>query len=204
MPQRNARVHIVDDDPGVLELLGRALTTEFVVERFATAEEFLDACRAADRWPDCMLLDVCLPGIGGLGLQERLVSEGFRAPIIFITGYATVPLAVQAVKWGAFDVLEKPFDAQVVVEKVRAALTRSVSDQPPPTHVAAIKARTALLSPREHQVLRLLLAAKSTKEIAAELQIGLKTVAKHRSRLLLKLGVDNVPELIRIAGGILP
>ena len=195
-----ARVCVIDDDPQVREMLLRQLKLERLnVDCFACAEDFLASRLESRDPPTCILLDLRLSGMDGLALQKRLAVEGKQLPIIFITGFPEVSMVVRAIKMGAFDVLEKPFRRETLLEKIEAAIAASANTQRMRAKRTAVDARAGSLSPREHEVFGLLLAAKSTKQIGSELNISEKTVAKHRVRVLQKLRVDSVVELVRVA-----
>lgn len=194
----SARVAVVDDDGQMRDALGLLLRAAgFAVDTYTSAEDYLERRPAAAATPDCLLLDMRMTGMDGLSLQKILVADETATPVIFITGHASVPTVVRAVKLGAFDVLEKPFNRETLLEKLAAALERGRDRRGKQSRGTAMMALTVLLSAREHEVFELLLDAKTTKEIAAELGISQKTVAKHRGRVLSKLRVDSVLELVR-------
>ena len=196
---QKSKVFVVDDDPQVRQSLKMLLSSAgFAVECYASAEQFLDACRTPPNHPSCLLLDIRMPGMSGIGLQAKLSAEGFAIPVIMITGAATVPLAVQAMKAGALDFLEKPFHRQTLLERVQHALDMDAEVRWKRAREAGTLSMLDALSPREHEVMRLLIQGKMTKEIAAELGIGLKTVAKHRIRVLSKMRVDTVVKLTHL------
>lgn len=195
---KNYRIGVIDDDLHMRDALGLLLRSAgFAVEMYGCAEDYLKCRPDPAAAPDCLLLDMRMTGLDGLSLQKTLVADGHTTPIIFITAHANVAMVVRAVKLGAFDVLEKPFHRETLLEKLAAALERGVDRRGQQSRGTAIMALTVLLSAREREVYDLLLAAKTTKEIAAELDISQKTVAKHRVRILGKLRVDSVLELVR-------
>ena len=190
-------VFVVDDDPQIREVL--TLLVNFLglhAEAYASAEEFLDAYRDGPGSPRCLILDVRMPGLSGLGLQERLAQMGVKIPIVIITGYADVPMAVRAMSAGAVGFIEKPFNRQTLIERISEAMDRDALFRREQAKQADGAARLAKLSQRERQVLKHLVVGEQTKQIAVQLGIGEKTVAKHRTRLLQKMGMDSVVELV--------
>ena len=192
-----ATVFVVDDDPDLRESLGWLLESAGLRCRsFATAQAFLDAYKPDE--PGCLLVDVRMPGLSGLDLQEELRRRGVPPPIIIMTGHARVPMAVRAMKGGAIDFVQKPFDDHKLVERVRKAIevdrrTREVRNE-----CAEFAARLAYLTPRERQVMDLVITGKANKIIADDLGISPKTVEIHRGRVMEKLQVDSVAELVRL------
>ena len=194
-------VYVVDDEPEIRQMIVATLKSSGLdadIEVFGSAEEFLATWGNPPARARCLLLDADLPGLSGLDLQEKLAADGIYLPILFVTSSGSVAMAVQAMKRGAIDILEKPFSREVLYDKVRAALENDTKLQPLRAQRAEVMARAALLSPREREVMELLFAAKGTKEIATALGISQKTVAKHRIQLLEKLQVDSVVELVRL------
>jgi len=196
-------VYVVDDDPQLresLELLIRSAGLN--VEGFASAEEFLAKRNSETEGPVCLVLDIRMPGLSGLGLQKELAAAGADLPTIVISGYADVPTAVEAMGAGALDVIEKPFNRQAVMQRIREALDRSAQLVRDKGRRGEITARISKLSPREREVMELLVTGKSAKIIAAKFGIGEKTVLKHRSRVMEKMRVESIAELVRIALGV--
>lgn len=192
-------VHVVDDDPQVRESLGLLIRSAGLnVQSHASAEEFLAKYRDDPGAPSCLVLDVRMPGLSGLGLQKELAAAGVQVPVIMISGYADVSSAVQAMSAGALDFMEKPFSRQALMQRVMEALDRSARQRQEQARRAEVAARIATLSAREREVMVLLVAGKHAKHIAAEFGIGEKTVLKHRSRVLDKMRVDSVAELVRV------
>jgi len=192
-------VHVVDDDPLVRESLGLLIRSAGLnVQSHASAEEFLAKYRDDLSTPSCLVLDVRMPGLSGLGLQRELAAAGIKIPVIMISGYADVASAVQAMSAGALDFMEKPFSRQTLMQRVMEALDRSARQRQEQARRAEVAARIATLSAREREVLELLVAGKHAKHIAAEFGIGEKTVLKHRSRVLDKMRVESVAELVRV------
>lgn len=201
-------VFVVDDDDAVRDSLVVLLDCAgFSVEAFASPSDFL-ASGAPER-RGCLLTDVRMPEMTGIDLQERLLREGHRLPVIVMTGHADVPLAVRAMKAGAVDFVEKPFNDEALIDSVRAALARSAeapaataSPAAPPAEPAVspeIRSRLEALTPRERDVLALLVEGKSNKVIAYELSISPRTVEIHRARVMEKMQADSLPSLVRMA-----
>jgi len=190
-------VFVVDDDQAMRHSLRWLLqSVGLPVETYATAEEFL-AGYSPDQ-PGCLVLDIRMPGMGGLQLQDELKARSIRLPIIIITGYAEVPTAVRALKAGAVDFLEKPFSDQLLVDHVRKAIAADRVARAAEAQRTAAQGRLALLTTREREVLCRVVDGKANKVIAAELGIVEKTVEAHRSRLMVKLAVDSLAGLIRL------
>jgi two-component system, LuxR family, response regulator FixJ len=192
-----ATVFLVDDDPGALASLGFLLESNgFVVRTFSSAHDFLG--RVAPDQSGCLVLDLRMPEMDGLALQGNLRARGTSLPIIFVTGHGDVPHCVQALKAGAVDFLEKPVSRQVILDRVRQALEVDQRNRRVRAKFPEITARIALLTPREKEMMGFLLRAEDVKTIAGRLDIGIQTVAKHRSRVLDKMQVRNEAELVRL------
>lgn len=193
-------VYVVDDDPQLRESLNLAMRSVGLnTESYDSAEDFLEHYNDAPGPPRCLVLDVRMPGMSGIGLQEKLAAEGISIPIIMITGYGNVPMAVQAVSAGAMDFIEKPFSRQQLLTRVQEAIDRDADHRRERTRQAGIEGRLSTLSPREHEVMDLLVTGNHSKQIAAKLTISEKTVAKHRARVFDKMHVDNIAELVYLA-----
>jgi FixJ family two-component response regulator len=198
-------VFVVDDDPFVRKSLGRLLKANgYRAETFASAWEFLR--RDAYPGPGCLVLDVQLPDLNGLELQQRLAGTADSLPIIFISGHGDIPISVRAMKNGALDFLPKPFTTQDLLRIIGEALERSRREQKDHLEISIIQKRLAQLTPREYEVLCRVVAGKLNKQIAAELGVGEKTVKVHRGRVMEKMDVDSVAELVRLSerGGVIP
>ena len=199
MAAANPTVYVVDDDPQLCESMSLMIRNAGLnVEAFPSAEEFLYGYFDAPGSPKCMVLDVRMPGLSGLGLQQSLVAVGKDMPIIMISGYADIPAVVQAMKSGAIDFLEKPFSRQSLLASIQKAIDRYAQRQFADAQNADLAASLKNLSARQREVLDLLLAGKRSKQIANQLGIGVKTVAKHRAIVLEKMHVESVVELIRL------
>jgi FixJ family two-component response regulator len=191
-------VIVVDDDPSVQRALKRLLMSNgFSPRVFCSAAEFLDEGGPAPGC-GCLLLDIEMPGVDGLELQARLQARGFRLPIIFITGHGTVPASVQAMKQGAMDFLQKPFASDCLIETVRKAIERSRRLAAEQNECEGLELRYASLSPRERDVLRLIVRGLLNKQVADELGIVEKTVKVHRARVMEKMQANSLAELVRM------
>jgi two-component system, LuxR family, response regulator FixJ len=192
-------VYIVDDDPALRDSLLVLLDSKgYRVQSFASAREFLTVAPSLPL--GCLIVDIRMPEMDGLELGERLRAQALEFPMIVITGHADVPLAVQAMKGGAVDFIEKPFAAEQLLEGIEAARSRLAalpSELDPATAAAA--SRLALLSPREREVLEGLLDGLPNKSIAYDLAISPRTVEIHRARVMDKMGARSLSELIRLA-----
>jgi FixJ family two-component response regulator len=194
-----AEVFIVDDDPLFRRALKRLLTTNgFPARVFCSAREFLDQ-GAPMPAVGCLLLDVKMPGLSGMDLQAELKQRGLRLPIVFITGHGTVPMGVRAMKEGAVDFLQKPFDAQTLIATIRQAVARSRQEVAEQNECLDLEQRFCSLSRRECDVFRLVVKGLLNKQIAYELGIVEQTVKVHRARVMDKMQADSLSELVRMA-----
>ena len=191
-------VFVVDDDPTVREALALVMkSVGLAVESYVSAEDFLGAYDP--RRPGCLVLDVRMPGMGGLALQELIAARGIDLPIIFITGHADVRMSVRAMKGQAFEFLEKPFSDQELLDRIHEALDLGVRTRRDRDATAGVTARIASLTSREREVLERITEGKPNKVIAAELDVSEKTVESHRARVMKKMGVRSLAGLIRAA-----
>jgi len=189
-------VAVIDDDEAVLDSLRVLLEQEgFEVETFDRAGSFLE--RSGGGAPGCLVTDVRMPDMDGLELLQALSARGPLPAVIVITGHGEVPLAVQAMKLGAHDFIEKPFDPCSLLTSIREALAAAA--KPAATTDSAILRRLELLTPREHEVLEQLVIGRSNKMIARELAISPRTVEIHRARVMEKIGAESLSQLVRIA-----
>lgn len=190
-------VHVVDDDASVRESLAMLLEAAgFSVRTYDSAPAFLRA--ASDQAAGCVLTDVQMPELNGLELQRRMSELGIRLPVIVMTGHGDVPIAVEALKAGATDFLEKPFEESHLLEAVNSAIARSQREHEESAAVADIAARIATLTPREREVLDRLVAGQPNKTIAYDLGSSPRTVEVHRARVMEKMGARSLPELVRM------
>ncbi|HSO06576.1 MAG TPA: response regulator, partial [Pelomicrobium sp.] len=193
-----ASVYVVDDDPAVRDAIVEVLKAASLrVEAFADAESFLAACQP--NCAGCLVLDNTLPGMSGAELQAAMLARSVRIPVIFITGNADVPTAVQVLKSGAFDFLEKPIRAEALLARVRAALAADLRRRRREARQKQVEEKVERLTPREREVLQLLVLGMSNKEIGRRLRISHRTVEVHRARLLQKTGAETPREIATLA-----
>ena len=196
MTEEQAVVYIVDDDEAVRDSTGLLMqSVGLTAETFGRADDFLNALNP-DRLA-CLVLDVRMPGMSGMELQQTLKDRGIDLPIIFITGHGDVPMAVKALQAGAVDFLQKPFRQQDLLDKVNAALSEERELRAALADRSVIKEQIASLTPREHDVLHHLMEGDANKVIAIDLGISERTVEIHRARVFEKLDVRNVARLVR-------
>jgi RNA polymerase sigma factor (sigma-70 family) len=190
-------VHLVDDDAAVLRLLQATVATiDMNAQAYPSARDFLSAYRPTPC--ECLVCDIRMPDIDGMELQKRLKTMHTTLPIIFLTGFAEVSIAVEAMKHGAFDFIEKPFGAQALLGKIQSALACSRERYAQRLEQQAIEARLALLTPRENSVIRLVVAGNSSREISELLGISVRTVENHRTRIMEKLHAESTVELVKL------
>ena len=167
----------------------------FRTAAYDSARAFLESY--VDRQPGCLLLDVRMPGMNGLELQERLLDRSIDLPVIIVTGHGDVPMAVRAIKAGAFDFIEKPFDNQTLIGRIKAAVDEHLDAENAKTNRAVIEARLATLSPREQEVLNIIVNGETNRVIGDELGISKRTVEFHRANIMRKLEARSLADLIR-------
>ncbi len=190
-------IYVVDDDPSVRKSLHRLLTVYgYLVETFSSAQEFLTSQH--HNTPGCLVLDVRLPGLDGLELQKVLAEQQSLLPIVFITGHGDIPMSVRAMKAGAIDFLAKPFSEDALLDAVEQAIKRSWQKNLLAAKIAGIRYRLDLLTPREMEVLRHVVAGKLNKQIAVDMGISEKTIKVHRGRAMQKLQTRSVADLVRM------
>jgi FixJ family two-component response regulator len=197
MMSDEARVFVVDDDAAVRDALAMLLETAgYVVATFRDAEDFLNICTPGTA--GCVILDVDMPDMDGPALQQELNRRGLLLPVIFLSGYGTIPVTVRTIKAGALDFLTKPVDGAVLLQRVHEALEKFSQLQKQATSVSRLES----LTEREREVMHLAVAGHTSKEIAQRLDISYRTVEIHRAHVMQKTGASNLLELARIAGAI--
>ena len=197
-PSVSATVFVVDDDADVRGAMQRVLkTVGLQAETFATANDFLQ--RNLPKGPSCLILDIRLPGMSGLDVQQKLLEAGARIPVIFITAHADVPLAVKAMKSGAVEFLTKPFRNQDLVDAVQQALARDEAASQERSKIAVLQERFNRLTAREREVMGLIVSGVHTKKVGSLLGMSEVTVAVHRGHLMRKMHASSLAELGRIA-----
>jgi two-component system response regulator FixJ len=198
MPSETAIVHVIDDDEALRDSLTFLLrTADIEVVSHASAVAFLDALPLTGL--TCIITDVRMPGLSGIDLLRRVKELGIEVPVIVITGHGDVPLAVEAMRFGAVDFLEKPFDDEILLQSVRAALRQQAGAAKRQSERAEIEGRLATLSPRERDVLGGLVAGRANKQIAFELGISPRTVEIYRANLMDKMQAGSLSDLVRMA-----
>jgi FixJ family two-component response regulator len=191
-------VFVIDDDSSVRKALGRLLKSAgFRVEAFASAELFLN--EPLPNTPACVILDISMPGLNGLDLQRTLGERDANLPIVFITGHGSIPISVAAMKAGAVDFLPKPFDDDDLLAAVGQALARHAQAQQGGADLATIRERAQLLSPREREVMALVVSGMLNKQAGHQLGVTEKTIKAHRAKVMRKMHASSLPELVRMA-----
>jgi two-component system, LuxR family, response regulator FixJ len=198
MPSEPAVVHVIDDDDALRDSLAFLLrTADLEVMSHSSAAAFLDSLPLTGL--TCIITDVRMPGLSGIDLLRRVRELGIEVPVIVITGHGDVPLAVEAMRFGAIDFLEKPFDDEILLRSVRAALRQQAGAAKRQSERAEIENRLATLSPRERDVLGGLVAGRANKQIAFELGISPRTVEIYRANLMDKMQAGSLSDLVRMA-----
>lgn len=198
MSDAQPTVYLVDDDASVLKALRRLLSgAGWSVEAFRSPQEFLD--RHRDDGPGCLVLDVAMPGLNGLELQEALDARGSLLPIIFLTGHGDIPMSVRAIKRGAVDFLTKPVDGEDLFAAIRVAFGKGQALREARAEMDGIERRLATLTLREREVLAHIVSGRLNKQIAADLGTVEKTIKVHRARVMEKMQVRSLAELVRLA-----
>ena len=193
-------VHIVDDDPQVRESLDLlAGSVGLKSRKYSSAEEFLEDYEDDSDLPKCLVLDVRIPGMSGLKLQETLAAEETELPVIMITAFGDVPMAVRAMQAGAVDFIEKPFNRQTLLDRIWDAINRDGCRRNEQARREKLDELMATLTDREREVMQLMIAGETPKQTSSRFRIGIKTVLKHRARVLEKLRVDTPVELVHLA-----
>ena len=191
-------IYIVDDDPSVRRSLGRLVrSVGLTAKSFASAREFLQYGHRKDI--GCLVLDVRMPEISGLDLQEKLAKAGILLPIIFISGHGTVPMSVRAMKAGAVDFLPKPFDGQDLLDAVYRAIDRCRQGRAERDELKDLQARVRSLTPKEYEVFACVITGMPNKNIADRLSTAEKTIKVHRASIMKKMGAQSLADLVRMA-----
>jgi FixJ family two-component response regulator len=192
-------VFVVDDDASVRKSLARLVKNAgYAVETFTSVREFL--ARPPYDGPSCLVLDVRMPGLTGLDLQEALRTTGQRLSIVFITGWGDIRASVKAMKGGAVDVLTKPLDEGTLLAAIQQAVTRTIEERREQARVTEVRKHITTLTPREAEVFALVVTGMLNRQIGHELGIGEKTVKVHRARVMEKMRAGSLAELVRLAG----
>ena len=194
----NATVFVVDDDASVRTALKRLIQSlGLEVETFDTAQAFL--IHGSHDGPACLVLDVRMPGTSGIELQEQLAEAGVQIPIIFITGHGNIPMSVKAMKAGAVDFIEKPFEDQKLIDAIHTAIAKNKRFRTKQAKIKDLQRRLDLLTPREHEVFMLVVSGMLNKQIAIDLGMSEKTVKVHRARVMHKMKAKSLADLVRMA-----
>lgn len=194
MIARPGLVYLVDDEAGMIKALERLLRAEgFEVRGFTSPVDFLKSYRPVPN--SCLVLDVAMPGLDGLNLQKQLTHQGSMLPIVFLSGKADIPISVQAMKAGAVDFLTKPVESDRLVKAVTAALARAFEQRA----ISEVAQRLTLLTDRQREVMQHVVSGKLNKQIAADLGTSEQNIKIHRARVMRKMGVESLAELVRVS-----
>jgi len=191
-------VYVIDDDESVRRSIKRLLKAHgFEAKTFPSADEFLCLPRAVR--PSCLVLDLSLPGMSGIDLQKEMERRKLDLPIVFITGHGDIPMSVEAMKGGAVDFLPKPFSSKALLEAVELAMARARGGEKKRLERTKVDKRVGNLTPRELEVMKLVIKGMLNKQIASELGTSIKTIKVHRSRVMRKMEAESVADLVRLA-----
>ncbi len=197
MSSSNATIFVVDDDTSVRTALKRLIRSlGFTVETFDSAQAFL--AREPYDGPACLILDIRMPGTSGIELQDELSEANVQIPIIFITGHGNIQMTVKAMKAGALDFIEKPFEDQQLIDAIHTAIERSIKDRAALSEIRELERRLDALTPREYEVFLLVVSGLLNKQIALELGMSEKTVKVHRGRVMQKMEAASLADLVRM------
>ncbi len=198
MTEPQSIVYVVDDEPSIRKALDSLIrSVGLTVQLFASAQEFLQAKRPD--LPSCLILDVRLPGMSGLDFQRKLAESKIFIPIIFITGHGDIPMSVRAMKAGAVEFLTKPWREQDLLDAIHVAIEGDAARRQQEKEIFALRDRLEWLTPREREVLPLVVSGLPNKQIASEIGTSETTVKVHRGQLMRKMGADSLPDLVRMA-----
>jgi FixJ family two-component response regulator len=198
MTEERPVVYVVDDDPSVRKSLERLLRSAgHDAKTFASALEFLETTHPDA--PGCLVLDIKMPKVSGLELQDRLADKGISFPIIFITGHGTVPASVKALKAGAMDFLQKPFEERELLDAVSRGIEKHHRLRQEQSEMKTLRSRLEALTPREREVFRLVVTGMLNKQVAFDLGTTEKTIKVHRARVMEKMGAQSLADLVRFA-----
>ncbi|MEM7542253.1 MAG: response regulator transcription factor [Pseudomonadota bacterium] len=195
---KNPVIYVVDDDAPVRESLALLIRSmQWPVHCYADAAEFLE--NFDPELHSCLILDIRMPGMSGLELQEELIARGLQVPIVFLTGHGDVPMAVKAIKLGAIDFLEKPFNDQALLDCINKALSEDLNSRSRREQTREVENKIASLTPREREVMERVITGQANKVIAVDLGLSERTVEIHRSKVMSKMGARSLADLVRLA-----
>jgi FixJ family two-component response regulator len=198
MSSEGATVFVIDDDVSVRTALKRLIKTMgFNVVTYASAKAFLKHGRLEES--ACLILDVRMPEMSGIELQEKLTNSGFDLPIIFLSAHGSIPMSVKAMKAGAIDFIEKPFEDQALIDAINTAIEKNKKSRARQAEVKDLQSRVETLTPREYEVFLLVVSGKLNKQIAFDLNMSEKTVKVHRGRVMAKMRATSLADLVRMA-----